>query len=147
MRTIVFWTSTCVYQRFFNNFPIFSCDYFRKRYALCSEKSIVENNFETIRFYSIEKKSLFLYAFSSSRLSLSRLLRFSNIFSRVPTKKPLPFCFLLKFLSWCRCQHRITNYQSFHFSLFLPLGSHICDVHKKLPMLWPIPPPVSHSHA
>ena len=82
--------------------------------------AFVKNNFESIRFYSIEKKSLFLYIFSSSSLSLSRLLRYYIIFFTRTNKKPLTFCFLLKFLSWCPCQHRITDYQSFHFSLFLP---------------------------
>ena len=86
--------SICVYQRFFNifnSFPIFSYHYFRKYYAvLFGEMSkTCFTAFETIKFYSIKKK-LFLYAFLSSGLSLSRLLRF-YIFSLVPTKKPLTF--------------------------------------------------------
>ena len=117
--------SICVYQRFFNifnSFPIFSYDYFRKHYAvLFGEMSkTCFTAFETIKFYSI-KKNLFLYAFLSLGLSLSRLLRF-YIFSLVPTKKPLTFCFLLQFYSHVPVSIESPATRTFAFCCSCPWG-------------------------
>ena len=98
---------------------------------LCSEKSIFEKNFEIIRFYSIEKKSLFLYVFSSSGLSLSRLLRFYIIFSLVPIKSLSHFA---SFLSSCRdvpVNMKSPTTRAFAYRCSCPWGSCIYDVRKK----------------
>ena len=148
--------SICVYQRFFNifnSFPIFSYDYFRKHYAvLFGEMSkTCFTAFETIKFYSI-KKNLFLYAFLSLGLSLSRLLRF-YIFSLVPTKKPLTFVSYFRsiLMSLSASNHQLPELSLFVvpalgvIHLWRPKKMTNTLTHSPSRIRSPTPPPVFHS--
>ena len=87
------------------------------------------------------KTNLFLYAFLSSGLSLSRLLRF-YIFSLVPTKKPLTF---VSYFRSILMSLSASNHQLPELSLFVVPALGVIHLWrpKKWPILWPIPPPAS----
>ena len=107
--------------------------------------------FETIKFYSIQK-NLFLYAFLSSGLSLSRLLRF-YIFSLVPTKKPLTFVSYFRsiLMSLSASNHQLPELSLFVvpalgvIHLWRPKKMTNTLTHSPSRIRSPTPPPVFHS--
>ena len=121
--------------------------YFHRLFRFCSEncRKPVLLLLKPLNFTPFKKK-LFLYAFLSSGLSLSRLLRF-YIFSLVPTKKPLTFCFLVQFYSHVPVSIESPATRTFAFCCSCPWG-HTCMTSKKNDQYFdpfPLPHPVSHS--